>query len=102
MNDQNGVGANCATVAQLANYGFAGTALPTPSNTAAAITLTGNAANVVIDFTAPALLGGYVYDAQCAGNAGGNIVCTSTGTDTIAVVAGLNKTTGAVGVGNPR
>jgi len=102
MNDNNGVGTNCATQAQLSQYGFAGTVLPTPTNATAALTLVGAAGGVTIDFVGVATIGSYVYDALCAANTGGNIVCTSTGADTIDPKVGLNKATGLVGAGNPR
>jgi type IV pilus assembly protein PilA len=88
MQNNNNDGTVCNTVAQLNTYGFAGTALPTPQN-AGIVTLTGAAGKVTIAFTGAATVGGYVYTADCAPDAGGNISCLSTAADTLASKTGF-------------
>lgn len=99
MNEEAGDGSKCASQANLAKYGFAGTALPSVKYgaTAAAggaitpVTLTGaqpsaaglNDGSVTINFTGSSEVKGLVYEALCNINAGGNIVCTKTANDTI-------------------
>ncbi len=89
MNENGGDGTACDTVAELGNYGFTGSVLPTPKYATAAVTLTGTAPSgttsgkVNIAFTGKAEVNSLVYDADCAIDTGGNITCLKTGTDTI-------------------
>jgi len=85
MTDNAADGTVCDSVAELVNYGYTGSALPTPKYaTAAGVTLTGATGKVTAAFTGSADVGSYVYTADCAVNSGGNIACTKvTGTDTI-------------------
>jgi len=83
LNEEAGVGTNCATATNLAKYGFAGTALPQPKYATAAVGLTGNTSSVAISFTGTTDVKSLVYSATCAVNSGGNIECTASSTDTI-------------------
>ena len=90
LSDKAADGTLCDSVAELNPYGFAGSALPQAKYGAAAITLTGTAdggtglvGNVVINFTGTSEVGSYIYEAQCITDAGGNMRCAKTATDTI-------------------
>ena len=84
MTDNAADGTVCDTVAELGNYGYTGSVLPTPKYATGAMTLTGAAGKVTAAFTGSADVGSYVYTADCAVNTGGNIACTKvSGTDTI-------------------
>lgn len=92
LDENAGDGTKCDELADLQQHGFAGTALPTPQYATAVVTLTGAAATtgnnptpgkVNIAFTGTADVKSLVYNADCAINAGGNIVCTKTATDTL-------------------
>ena len=101
MNDEASDGTKCDEVAELNNYGFPGTELPKPKYAAAALTLTGAAANaaaspptsgsVTINFTGTSDVKSLVYEGKCEVNKGGNIVCEKTGNDTLGQYV---KTTG--------
>ncbi len=97
MNDEAGDGTKCDAVAELNNYGFPGTVLPTPRYATAALTLTGAAGvapasgSVTINFTGTSDVKSLVYEGKCEVNTGGNIVCEKTSTDTIGQYV---KTTG--------
>ncbi len=84
LNDNAGDGTNCATAANLAKYGFAGAALPTPKF-AGLSTAVGAVGGVTLKFTGTAEAKSLVYEALCAVDAagGGNILCTATGNDTL-------------------
>jgi type IV pilus assembly protein PilA len=93
LNDNTNDGTLCDSQGELSAFGFPGSALPTPKYGTAAITLTGTASSgsgtsttagkVNIAFTGSAEVGSHVYNADCQMNAGGNIVCISTATDSI-------------------
>lgn len=91
LSDQAGDGTKCNTLALLQSYGFAGTALPTPTYATGAVTLTGTAptaadkgdGKVNITFTGTSEVKSLVYDADCAMNTGGNIDCIATSKDTL-------------------
>ncbi|HET8870277.1 MAG TPA: pilin [Aquabacterium sp.] len=90
MNEEAGDGTKCDSLAELQKYGFAGTALPTPKYATGAVTLTGTAptagandGKVNVAFTGTSEVKSLVYNADCAINAGGNIDCSATATDTI-------------------
>ena len=83
LSEEAGVGTNCASATDLAKYGFAGTALPTPRYATGAITLEGSATGVNIAFTGTTEVKSLVYNADCTVNTGGNIVCLKTATDTL-------------------
>jgi type IV pilus assembly protein PilA len=84
MNENLSDGTKCATQANLASYGFAGSVLPTPPYATAAITLTGASGKVNMAFTGKSEVGSYVYNADCATDTGGNFACVAvSGTDTI-------------------
>ena len=93
LNDQASDGSKCDELAELQAYDFPGTALPTPSYGAAAVSLTGAAATtganatpgkVNIAFTGTPEVKALVYNADCKVNAGGNFECTAvSGTDTL-------------------
>ena len=97
MNDEASDGSKCDTVAELNNYGFPGTVLPTPRYATAALTLTGAAAvapasgSVTINFTGKSDVKSLVYEGKCEVNTGGNIVCEKTANDTLGQYV---KTTG--------
>ena len=83
LNDNAGDGTVCDTVADLEKFGFAGTALPTPKY-GSLVALTGAAGNVNVGFTGTAEVKSFVYSADCAIDAGGNITCLAkSGSDTI-------------------
>lgn len=82
MNEEAGVGTNCATVAQLNKYGFAGTAFPTPKYGSIA-TVTGAADSVTIKSTGTSDVKSVVYEAACKINTGGNVDCLKTAADTL-------------------
>ena len=92
MNDQAGDGTACDSVLELTPHGFAGTVLPTPKF-AGIVSLVGaapsaagaNDGKVTVKFTANADAGGYIYEADCGINTGGNITCVKTANDTIPV-----------------
>lgn len=95
LSDQAGDGSKCNTIAQLNSYGFAGTALPTPTYATAAVVLTGSAGaagaagaaatsgKVNIKFTGTSEVKSLVYAADCSVDTAGNISCISTGDDTL-------------------
>jgi len=101
MSDQAGDGTQCDTLAELQQFGFAGTARPQPRYSTAAVTLTGAAASgsgatavpgkVTIAFTGTSEVKSLVYTADCTINAGGNIGCEKTAADTL---GNYVKTTG--------
>ncbi len=97
MQNNNNAGGSCDDKDKLGAYGFAGSVLPTPQNAAGVITLTGADGKVTIKFTGATTIGGYVYEADCAPDTGGNISCLSTATDTME-----NKTGFLKGAGNKR
>ena len=97
MNISQNDGTLCDSVTELNAYGFAGSALPTPPHATAALTLTGAAGKVTINFTGNAAAGSYIYDADCAPDTGGNMKCLSTATDTLPAKAGW-----AAGAGKDR
>lgn len=85
-------GVKCDDITELNKYGFAGTALPTPTYGVAAtpIVLTGTTntagdtdGKVNIKFTGATEVRSLVYDADCAMNAAGNIECLAISTDTL-------------------
>lgn len=88
MNEEAGDGTKCASQADLAKYGFAGSALPTPKY-GAQVALTGTAptsttsGKVNIAFDGNSEVKSLKYKADCAINTSGNIECIATGTDTI-------------------
>ena len=103
MNENQTDGTLCNELAELQAFGYPGTALTTPSFATGAVTLAGTAptagenptpGSVTIAFTGNAAAGGFVYNASCANNAGGNMVCLSTATDTIPARAGFAAGTG--------
>jgi type IV pilus assembly protein PilA len=92
MNDMLSDGTKCVTVAQLGQYGFPGTALPTPKYAVAntPVVLTGTAPSgsvagkVNIKFTAAAEIGSGIYSADCSMATDGRIACLAeTSVDTI-------------------
>ncbi|HJV83178.1 pilin [Noviherbaspirillum sp.] len=97
MQNNNNDGTNCVTVAELNAFGFAGSVLPTPQNSSTIVGLTGGAGKVTIKFTGATTIGGYIYEADCAPDTGGNISCLSTASDTME-----NKTGFVKGAGNKR
>ncbi|HJV83974.1 MAG TPA: pilin [Noviherbaspirillum sp.] len=93
-------GTKCAAVADLNSYGFAGSALPTPQNAAAAVTLAGTATSgntpgkVTVTFTGNASIGAYKYEADCGPGTDGNVACLSTGSDTLPAKSGFEAGSG--------
>ena len=84
MNEQGGDPNSCDTVAELANYGFAGTVLPTPKYGTAAVGASVAGSAVRLAFTGTTDVKSLVYTADCQINTGGNIVCEAVaGTDTL-------------------
>jgi len=93
MSNEANDGTKCETIAQLNNYGFAGTVLPTPSYATGAIALDGTApaapgttttdGNVNILFTGTSEVRSLIYDANCSMNTSGNIECLKGTTDTL-------------------
>lgn len=89
MNDKVNDGTLCDQVTELNAFGFPGSAMPTPkyggqvelsgtANSAAGA----NDGGVKILFTGNAEIGGYIFDATCAMNSGGNIACNKLATTT--------------------
>ena len=90
MNDNGGDGTLCNEVSELQANGFSGTAFPQPKYATGTVGVTGAAAaaganggTVTLNFTGSADVKGFVYNAVCQINAGGNIVCLKGATDTI-------------------
>lgn len=84
MQDNAGDGTGCDTATELNEYGVEGAALPQPKFATAALTLTGAAGSVTINYTGSAEVGGYVYEAACTVDATGTkITCDKTANDTI-------------------
>jgi type IV pilus assembly protein PilA len=99
MDDSAGDGSLCDSLAELQKYGYAGTALTTPKY-GSIVALTGTAGTagtpptpgkVNIAFTGTSEVKSLVYNADCAINAGGNIACVATASDTL---GNYVKTTG--------
>jgi type IV pilus assembly protein PilA len=93
MQTNAGDGTKCdaAAAGELNDYGVA--ALPTPKFATAAVTLTGAAGSVTINYTGTSEVGSYVYEASCAVDASGTKMgCTKTANDTIP--AKILRTTG--------
>lgn len=104
MNNNNSDGSQCDDATKLGGYGFGGSSLPVVQHgDGNAVTLTGSAGSgggngkVNIAFTGSTAVGGYVYNADCTPDSGGNISCLSTGSDTLAAKTGFKT-----GSGNPR
>lgn len=86
LNDNGGnAGAgSCITVANLQPYGFAGTAFPVVKNSnGTAVAVATGGSGVKFTFTGAATIGGYVLEADCYVNDGGNFECKKTGNDTV-------------------
>jgi type IV pilus assembly protein PilA len=90
MTDQQNVATECITVAQLRNYGFAGTVFPTPPNATGAVTVeVGATADALkLSFEGNAKAGKFVYAAECKTDAGGNFSCLKTTGDTLVAKTG--------------
>jgi type IV pilus assembly protein PilA len=84
LNENGQQGGSCDSQAELALYGYAGSALPTPKYATGPLTLTGADGAVTILFTGTADVKDAVYSAKCEMNAtDGNILCTKTAADTL-------------------
>jgi type IV pilus assembly protein PilA len=100
LNDKFTDGTLCDTQAELKEFGFAGSVLPTPK-TGGIVALVGTAnsaagvndGKVNMKFTGTAEVGGFVYEADCSMNTGGNFVCLKAGSDNIPTkfMAGSNR-----------